>query len=415
MGAVLADLSQRQLDHIRSELSVLLQAHAAYPPFFHQPTQCTRFRPVDRAKRDEIDQFVRSVDFSAIDHTDVASVEIRRFFERLIRRYMQVNQTLAGQRYARFMPSLTSRSPRLAADFQRWLIEFVAHGDGVGSVEPVRLTWSGSVRNVPREQDAKEHNTRVLAAVLVRGEGPMSGPHVAAAIHEPVPVEAVEPAGSVTMPVVTPPADPPVSPFAGLEVGVQSDVFDSLALPENFVDAPTGPLPAASVISERGSAHDLPPDLFQLYSEYLHDMQPEAITENDRREEPPAATMPLLAVNAGASASDLAPAPAAPTSEDIAQDASHTDHQIFWQLRYQLEAYIRGAARSYGLRASSDDPSGVIDALRVSGFVDEADLGIAEGILAVTDRVTSSGVVTMNDYRQALMLYLLYHRSHLAM
>ena len=86
---------------------------------------------------------------------------------------------------------------------------------------------------------------------------------------------------------------------------------------------------------------------------------------------------------------------------------------IFFQLRYQLEAYIRRGARSYGIESRSDDPSGVIDALRRSGFVDESDLQLAEGILAVTDRVAASGVATVEDYRQAFMLYLLYHRSHL--
>ena len=35
-----------------------------------------------------------------------------------------------------------------------------------------------------------------------------------------------------------------------------------------------------------------------------------------------------------------------------------------------------------------DDPANVLDALRGSGFVDEADLRIAEGIFALTDRVT---------------------------
>ena len=52
-------------------------------------------------------------------------------------------------------------------------------------------------------------------------------------------------------------------------------------------------------------------------------------------------------------------------------------------------------------------------ALRVSGLVDEADLRVAEGILALTDRVSRQGHASLEDYRQAFMLYLLYHRSHL--
>jgi hypothetical protein len=102
-----------------------------------------------------------------------------------------------------------------------------------------------------------------------------------------------------------------------------------------------------------------------------------------------------------------------PTNGRTANPANHADHMVFWQLRYQLEAYVRRAAESYGLSYNGFDPSTVLDALRQSGFVDEADLRIAEGILALTDRVTSSTTVAIEDYRQAFLLYLLYHRSHL--
>jgi len=83
-------------------------------------------------------------------------------------------------------------------------------------------------------------------------------------------------------------------------------------------------------------------------------------------------------------------------------------------LRYQLEAYVRRAARSYGVPHQGGDPATVLDELRRSGFVDEADLRIAEGIFALTDRVTAQGHASPQDYSQALMLYLLYHRSHLS-
>jgi hypothetical protein len=57
------------------------------------------------------------------------------------------------------------------------------------------------------------------------------------------------------------------------------------------------------------------------------------------------------------------------------------------------------------------DPALTLDALRQSGHVEEADLRMAEGILAITDRVGASGTASLDDYRQALMLYLLYHRG----
>jgi hypothetical protein len=45
--------------------------------------------------------------------------------------------------------------------------------------------------------------------------------------------------------------------------------------------------------------------------------------------------------------------------------------------------------------------------------VSATNLHIAERILALTDRVMANANASLDDYRQALTLYLLYHRSHL--
>jgi hypothetical protein len=90
-----------------------------------------------------------------------------------------------------------------------------------------------------------------------------------------------------------------------------------------------------------------------------------------------------------------------------------TDAMIFQQLRHQLDEYIRLAARSYGVRVRGPDPASALDALRRSGHVDDTDLRMAESILALADRIIAGSPATVDDYRQALMLYLLYHRSRM--
>jgi len=152
---------------------------------------------------------------------------------------------------------------------------------------------------------------------------------------------------------------------------------------------------------------ELPPDLYQLYGDYLNDMEPEAPIRPPAQASSPRPAAPP----------PVAP-PVAPHPPAHAQAANSTnarnDQMIFWQLRYQLEAYIRRAARSYGVPYQGADPATVLDELRRSGFVDESDLRIAEGIFALTDRVTAQGYASPQEYSQALMLYLLYHRSHLS-
>ena len=104
-----------------------------------------------------------------------------------------------------------------------------------------------------------------------------------------------------------------------------------------------------------------------------------------------------------------APAQGSPQAPGNAED----DRLVFSQLRAQIEAYVRRAAQGYGLPDPGGDPARLLDALRRSGLVDEANLSIAERILALTDRVAAAGSAAIEDYRQALTLYLLYHRSHL--
>lgn len=152
---------------------------------------------------------------------------------------------------------------------------------------------------------------------------------------------------------------------------------------------------------------EVPQDLLNLYGDYLGDIEP--APPGFRQPIPPAPVQPVRAPAPPPPMPGAAQAPAGAPPPD-----ARGDQLIFWQLRYQLEAYVRLAARSYGLPGHGGDPASVLDELRRSGFVDEADLRIAEGVFALTDRVTAQGQATTADYRQALMLYLLYHRSHIS-
>ena len=409
MPLVVGDLEPRKLEHWRAEIAELLAAQLAYPPHFDFRAGHELARPLDRAKREEIEQFVRSVNFAPLERTDVSSPEVRRFLEQILRRYVDVNPSLRHRHSARRLPSLRGRVPRLAAEVHRGLLAFLAGtANSFGARRPPR-SWGGQDTRAQRRSEGIEHNTRVLEAVLVRRAD------------EPVPAMPASPpglTGRVTPPVPAPrsailPSLPSGSPFASLATGAQSPLFGMPSIAES----PTGPLAVPVRAGQAGQAGaGVPEDLYQLYGDYLRDMQPEAF---GRGAPPPA--MPVAAPPpAGRPRPQEPPARPQPpppvwSPPGVPQPPADArgDRLIFFQLRYQLEAYIRRAARSYGVQTRSDDPSGVLDALRRSGFVDEADMRLAEGILAVTDRVTASGTASVEDYRQALMLYLLYHRSHL--
>lgn len=403
MGVSVGDLQPAQMDRLRGELVEVLTAHYAYPTFFDFRADHAAMRPVDRAKREEVEHFLRSANFSALERTDITSPELRRFLERLLLRYIEVNPSLRSQKLNRRLPALRARAARLAAEVQRGLVAHLDRKAPAFGAPRQHPSWvAGGAHG--RHDGEGEHNTRVLEALLVRRDD-------APATREP----AASAAGASQWGRSMADATIPVSATTGAPATL-SATFAAFGPGNGIAEAPTGPLGPPPA---RGSAEQrsLPPDLMNLYGDYLRDMQPEMEAASPPAALPPPVSVPLPRAlppqDAGYDGPRARPDMGAPAAPVTATDDGRSDKLIFWQLRYQLEAYVRRAAKSYGVQVSSGEPAGVLDALRRSGFVDEADLQLAEGILAITDRVTAAGAATTEDYRQALMLYLLYHRSHL--
>lgn len=415
MGASLGQLDHRDIARLRTELAEVLAERFTYPAFFDFPTGTLRVRPVSRVKRQEVADFVQTINFSSLDQTDVSSTEVRRFFETIFLRYLEVNKEIARVAARRRLPGLRAEAPRAAADVQRGLVALAAGAPGNFGVPRPVASWSASTARGPRRDpkwEQVERSAQLLQAALTRQEDirpPVAGPSGAQM--------PAWPAAPVDAPVPLAPQSGAIhrSAFAGLETGSQSPVF----VRPDLGDLPTG-LQAALGWESSTAAHavpsapprELPPDLMQLYSEYLRDSTPATVPMSAIA----GPTTPLAPGAApGGPAAWGAPSPAriahdppAPSAQDV-----KTDRMIFLQLRHQLDAYVRLAARSYGVRALSSDPAAALDALRRSGHVDEADLRMAEGILALSDRIAEGAAATVDDYRQALMLYLLYHRNRM--
>ncbi|HEX6798179.1 MAG TPA: hypothetical protein VF116_10760 [Ktedonobacterales bacterium] len=419
MGVSVGDLDPRQIERLRGELLLLLVTQCAYPPFFDYRAGKRRQRPPDRATVDETHQFLSSATFVPLHNADVTAPDVRRFLERLILRYIEVNPHLHSPHAQRRVPELRARVPRLAAEMQRALVAYVQGSFGDFGARRPQASWQQtSSKARPISADALAHHTRLLEAALTR-----SADTARQAIARSFPgAGTVRPAvkmgqsgiySDATVAVRAPDlASRARAPYADLGSGRQSAIFG-----RGVADAPTGPLrvaprpaapaPSSAAHAPHPAAGPVSDDLYRLYGDYLRDMQPEATapTPVAVRGAPAAAPMSSPGINSRPGMSGAAAAAATgPAAADL---------NIFFQLRYQLEAYVRRAVRSYGVQQPNDDPYALLDALRRSGFVDEADLRIAEGILALADRVTSAHSASLEDYRQAMTLYLLYHRSHL--
>lgn len=443
MGVCVGDLDSRQMERLRTELATHLAIHCAYPTFYDYQADTVRVRPLARATREEIERFLLSVNFTQLQRVDVTSPELRRFIERLFLRYLEINTVLRHPRMQRRMPGLRTRIPRIASELQRHFIAFVNGRASDFGMRQQTASWSnaqGSHERGPRyDPEDERHQTRVLEAALLRSanarDGFDRGPRTAAAgggNDAPIrgrPSRVLDSIADPTIPVTAHQALPAAGPHmaTGQQTGGRSSATGSV---NPLTDLPTGPLPiirgdsnryAGPPASLRQSAHDLPEELYHLYGDVLRDMHPDESdfaplpfgSENAASYQPVRFGPPPGARSQPSALTPDVPSQIMPQRAAASPAEQRTDGHIFWQLRYQLEAYVRRAARSYGVPVEGDDPYAVLDALRRSGFVDEADLRLAEGILALSDRVNASHDATIEDYRQALMLYLLYHRSHL--
>src|SRR5574340_1066850 len=124
MAARMSGLEPRVIERLRAELAEALAATVAYPPFFDFRSNRAVTRPIDRARMDEIQRFLGSVNFSAIERADASALDTRRFIEHLIARYVDVNEGLRGRFATRYVPRLQAAAPRLAADVQRRMIGY---------------------------------------------------------------------------------------------------------------------------------------------------------------------------------------------------------------------------------------------------------------------------------------------------
>jgi hypothetical protein len=427
MGVSLAQLDKRDIARLRAELCEVIAARFAWPGYFDFRSGTVRTRPVGAARRQEINAFVHAAILDPIEQVELSGPEVRRYLEALLLRYLEINHDLARGASRRRLSAMRVDVPRAAAEVQRGLLALAAGKPGeFGAQRPV-VAWSDAAPRKGRKEpseDAAQRGADQLSAALMGNKpasaapaAPSTAGRMPASI-APLPPQPPRTTGpeqgvwarvpmdrTAPLPAIPTSASAGGSPFAGLEGGSQSAMFGASATVTPS-EQPTGQLPVvglSGVMPRRSDgSRELPPNLMKMYSDYLRDGQPEAAPTSRGA----TGTHPVPGARPAGP-----PAPSAPPTPEQAR----TDAEIFAQLRFQIEAYIRLAARSYNIRPGGTDPASALDALRRSGHVDEADLRIAESILALSDRVVANGGGTVEDYRQALLLYLLYHRGRLSM
>ncbi len=224
------------------------------------------------------------------------------------------------------------------------------------------------------------------------------------------------------------PQSPPGSPTLALEPDEELDsLFDALASHIAAEDA-SAPISAHEEHTELGTPAGAAP----FGSERLAPSNPLPApqardTVGSQTQEQPAHQLPSTDRPASAPLGRQSP-PEASSAESRERPASGAlmgppasgklvegDVMIFAQLQHQVTTWVKMAAVSHQIEITGRDALELVAELRRMAALDEAELQVIESLVSLCQRVTTSKQAAMDDYKQAMMLYLLHHRSRLAL
>lgn len=456
MGMYLNQLPPTEVARLKAEIAETLIAHFCYPRFFDYRTGRLRMRPVDRAKRQEVWQYLNAVDFNVWGRVDVDSPDFQRQVERLFIHFVQRNRSFFGEQGRKRMTdvrTLITTCSTALADGLRGHLRGQMASPPFGTPRPV-FSWSGG-----RGANAPDLSwEQVLASTMqvqqhlqeARGEVPVAVPPTPSMPSmpptvppTPVPTPSARATGVPSrrsrMPRPTPTGGsrsngsgvreeeaivwpavrkgahtsgevryPAPAGGAGALYGSSSDASPTMPLPLGKPEQTPAPVPVAA---------ETPPPLRSRRSRSASAEIPAASPAPPSGPVPRALSQPLAFATTAIPARPSQPL-AVPVSVDLGVKSAESataltgdeDVVIFEQMRHQLVVWLRVEAVHAGIDPSTLGAFQLVEALRQQDDVDTTRLQIVSTLLGVCDQVVNSGRASLFDYKQAMMFYLMHTR-----
>ena len=454
----LNQLPPTEVARLKAELAETLIANFCYPRFYDYRTNALRTRPVDRAKRQEVWQYLNAVDFNVWGRVDVDSPDFQRQVERLFIHFVQRNRSFFGEQGRKRMVDvrtlITSCSNALADGLRGHLRgqpenppfgspRPVSSWAGMRGMSPVDLPWeqvlSGTMQLQQQLQEARgEISSAAAAPVPLTPSTPSSASAARSASVPSRRARTARPAmttngtrgsgngsreeGAIVWPAArkgplkSDEIRPSMSPNEAEPA--RGDFSSYASIPDA---SPTMPLPLGRPENAPASS--------PISGEMSSPLQ--ARSRRSRSAEIPAASPappsgPLPRTLSQSPAFPSAPVPARSlqpaSSPQAAADlsmkqagnsailASDEDVVIFEQMRHQLVVWLRVEAVRSGVELGNQGAFQLVDVLRQQEDVDTARLQIVSTLLNMCDQVVNNGHATLFDYKQAMMFYLMYTR-----
>ena len=461
MGLYLNQLPQTEVARLKAELAETLIANFCYPRFYDYRLSALRTRPVDRAKRQEVWQYLNAVDFNVWGRVDVDSPDFQRQVERLFIHFVQRNRSFFGNQGRKRMADvrlLISSCSTALADGLRGHLRGQQGNPPFGSPRAVsswvvtnatgrpEVAWeqilSGTmllqqqlqeVRGEVRPASAPVPSTPPTQNPTARpgnGNVPARRPRMSRALTNGVannsnaaqeedvalwPALGNRPDKSAEGPLAPPsPAAARENEFAQAEFSSSSTLADvsptlplSLGKIENMATAfqptPVEASPALPTRSRRGKQVEASPSgpLPRQASQPLAAPVSVSSTPSVANTRHPQTSAPMVQTKLDLAVKQTENGTAITTDEDVV---------IFEQMRHQLIIWLRVEAVRAGIELGGQNTFQLVDSLRHQDGVDTARLQVVSTLLNMCDQIINGGRATLFDYKQAMMFYLMHTR-----
>ena len=432
MGILVSQLPPAELARLKAELAETLISNFCYPRFYDYRIDSLRMRPVDRSKRQEVWQYLGSVDFNAWGRIDLMSPDFQRQVERLLIYFVQRNRTFFGEQGRKRMADIRL----LISDSSTSIIEglrghLTGKSNGFGNPRPIN-SWANS--NITKRIDPAWEQlvapTMLLQHQIQEARGELKAtqnemrPNGASSSKHSIRDRSNANGHSNGVTGHELPLDKHVSTNDRL-VEIEQQTF-----PDTDQSKITNPLTPPDVkeaqpVSENKSVDELLNQKDQAsisedeaaapHSEQDNEITNSTITPEKQSLEP--IEVPLSAP-AILQSHELGQAKSSSQAEVTIKEhagaiafVSEEDVVIFQQMRHQLVVWARIEAVRAGLDIAAHEPSELLDMLQQIDGIDETSLQVTSTLINLCDQIITAGHASLLEYKQAIMFYLMHTRS----
>jgi hypothetical protein len=431
VGILVSQLPPSELARLKAELAETLISNFCYPRFYDYRIDSLSMRPVDRTKRQEVWQYLGSVDFNAWGRIDLMSPDFQRQVERLLIYFVQRNRTFFGEqgrkRMADIRMLISTSSTSIVEGLKGHL---TGRSNGFGNPRPVN-SWVNS--NVTKRHDPTWEQL-VAPTMLLQHQVQEARGEIKATQND------IRPNGAPPRHSIRDRSSVNGNSGSSIEHEIASNQNTSMNRTSTQAEQQaftaidhskiTNPFTSSVSVEAQPVSTEATVDALSSKNDQVlitEEVPDSSLAEQDsvfanatiiphkQTSKPEQGFMNPLAI---LQSQELTQAQPTPQVEVITKEHESTtaliseeDVVIFEQMRHQLLVWTRVEAVRAGLDISGHEASELLERLQQLDGFDETRLQVTSTLINLCDQIIAAGQASLLEYKQAIMFYLMHTRS----